>query len=91
MEYDNTNRGVLFLNDKKTSDKQPTYKGNVHIGTVKMSLSAWEKTSSTGKTFLSLSVSEWTDGVRGEGQPAEVARVKASPEKPDFVDSEIPF
>jgi hypothetical protein len=91
MEYDNTNRGVLFANDAKKSDKHPTYKGNIHIGTVKMSLSAWEKTSSTGKTFLSLSVSEWTDGVRGEERPAEVARVKASPEKFDFVDSDIPF
>jgi len=90
MEYDNTNRGVLFQNDTKKSDKHPTYKGNIHIGTVKMSLSAWEKTSSTGKTFLSLSVSEWTDGVRGEGQPAAVAKV-AMPQTAAFVDDEIPF
>jgi len=88
MEYDNTNRGVLFANDAKKSDKHPTYKGNIHIGTVKMSLSAWEKTSSTGKTFLSLSVSEWTDGVRGEERPAEVARV-AMPKTAAFVDDDI--
>jgi len=90
MEYDNTNRGVLFQNDAKKSEKHPAYKGNIHIGTVKMSLSAWEKTSSTGKTFLSLSVSEWTDGARGEGQPASVARV-AMPQTAAFVDDEIPF
>lgn len=88
MEYDNTNRGVLFANDAKKSDKHPTYKGNIHIGTVKMSLSAWEKTSSTGKTFLSLSVSEWTDGVRGEERPATVARV-AMPKTAAFVDDDI--
>ena len=90
MEYDNTNRGVLFQNDTKKSDKHPAYKGNIHFGTVKMSISAWEKTSSSGKKFLSLSVSEWTDGVRGEEQPAAVARV-AMPAKAEFVDSEIPF
>ena len=28
MEYDNTNRGVLFKNDKKTDDKHPDYKGS---------------------------------------------------------------
>ena len=90
MEYDNTNRGVLFQNDTKKSDKHPAYKGNIHFGTIKMSISAWEKTSSSGKKFLSLSVSEWTDGVRGDEQPATVARV-AMPQTAAFVDDEIPF
>jgi hypothetical protein len=90
MDYDNTNRGVLFVNDRKTTDKHPDYKGNIHFGTVKMSLSAWKKTSSSGKQFLSISVSEWTDGVRGDEQPAAVARV-AMPQTAAFVDDEIPF
>jgi hypothetical protein len=90
MEYDNTNRGVLFQNDAKKSDKHPDYKGNIHFGTVKMSLSAWKKTSSSGKQFLSISVSEWTDGVRNDEQPATVARV-AMPQTAAFVDDEIPF
>jgi uncharacterized protein (DUF736 family) len=55
-----------------------------------MSLSAWKKTSSSGKQFLSISVSEWTDGVRGDEQPAAVARV-AMPQTAAFVDDEIPF
>ena len=90
MDYDNTNRGVLFVNDRKTTDKHPDYKGNIHFGTVKMSLSAWKKTSSSGKQFLSISVSEWTDGVRGDEQPAAVARI-AMPQTATFVDDEIPF
>ena len=28
MEYDNTNRGVLFKHDKKTDEKHPDYKGS---------------------------------------------------------------
>ena len=93
MDYDNTNRGVLFVNDRKTTDKHPDYKGNIHFGTVKMSISAWEKTSSSGKKFLSLSVSEWFDGVRGDEQPATVAKVirVAMPQTTAFVDDDIPF
>jgi len=29
MEYDNTNRGVLFKNERKTHDKQPDYTGTI--------------------------------------------------------------
>jgi len=30
-KYDNTNRGALFRNDRKTSDKHPSHKGNATI------------------------------------------------------------
>lgn len=64
MEYDNTNRGTLFVNNRKTTDKQPDYTGDIHFGTVKMKLAAWERTSKAGNTFLSLSVSEWVDKIQ---------------------------
>lgn len=56
MEYDNTNRGSLFKNDKKESDRHPDYKGNINVNGVDMWLSAWIKTSKAGKQFMSLSV-----------------------------------
>lgn len=65
--------GVLFANDRKQSDKQPDYTGNLEIDaeTVrdlyqqmqsggdhpKVNLVGWRKTSKNGKTFLSVKVS----------------------------------
>jgi hypothetical protein len=48
MEYDNTNRGVLFTNKKK-NEKQPDFTGQINIE---------GKTSAKGTEFTSLSVRE---------------------------------
>lgn len=54
-EYDNTNRGVLFKNDRKDSDKHPDYQGNINVNGTEFWLSAWIKEGKKGK-FMSLSV-----------------------------------
>jgi hypothetical protein len=51
------NTGVLFKNNKKTSDKQPDYTGNMLVGTTEMQLAAWIKEGKNGK-FMSLKMSE---------------------------------
>jgi hypothetical protein len=57
MEFDNTNRGVLFSErDKKTKDDDRDYSGSINIGGAEYWLSAWIKTSKKGTKFLSLSV-----------------------------------
>lgn len=55
-EYDNTNRGVLFKNNKKESDNHPDYNGSIDVDGVEFWLSAWIKTSKQGSKFMSLSV-----------------------------------
>lgn len=57
-EYDNTNRGVLFQNFRKDSDKQPDYKGELNVDGVELQISGWKKESKNGNTFLSLAVSK---------------------------------
>lgn len=56
-EYDNSNRGVLFINDKKSGKSHPDYKGNfTDSDGNEFWLSAWKKTSKDGNTkFLSIS------------------------------------
>lgn len=54
-EYDNTDRGVLFKNDRKEQDNHPDYKGSLNVGGVEFWLSAWIKQGEKGK-FMSLSV-----------------------------------
>lgn len=56
MQYDNTNRGTLFRNDRKETDNHPDYNGSINVGGQEFWLSAWIKTSGKGTKFMSLSV-----------------------------------
>ncbi len=56
MNYDNTNRGVLFPNDKKGNEKRPDFTGDLNVGGTEYKLSAWKKASKAGNNFLSISV-----------------------------------
>jgi uncharacterized protein (DUF736 family) len=57
MEYDNTDRGVLYRNENKTSDNHPDYSGSVNVAGADYWLSGWLKESKKdGKKFFSLSV-----------------------------------
>jgi uncharacterized protein (DUF736 family) len=56
QEYDNTNRGVLFKNDDKQSDKHADYRGNINVDGKEFWLDAWIKTSKSDKKYMSLSI-----------------------------------
>jgi uncharacterized protein (DUF736 family) len=56
MEYDSTNRGSLFKNDRKDDAKFPDYKGSINVDGTEYWLSAWIKVSKDGAKFMSLSV-----------------------------------
>jgi len=62
MDYDNTNRGALFKNDKKETEKQPDYRGKLNVNGKDFYLSAWIKSAKDGGKFMSLSVSEPMQG-----------------------------
>lgn len=58
MQYDNTNSGVLFKNDRKMKDSQPDYRGEANINGTDVWVSAWIKESKNGKKFMSLAFTE---------------------------------
>jgi uncharacterized protein (DUF736 family) len=59
MEYDNSNTGVLFKNDKGDNEKRPDYTGTIELQNgKKMRLAAWVRESQKGQKFLSLKMSE---------------------------------
>jgi uncharacterized protein (DUF736 family) len=58
MDYDNTNRGALFRNDKKVTENHPDYTGKVNVAGKDLWLSAWVKTSKNGKKYMSLSITD---------------------------------
>ncbi len=56
-EYDNTNSGALFKNDKGDNPNRPDYRGSLDVNGTDHWISAWLKTSKKGQKFMSLSVS----------------------------------
>ena len=79
MTYDNTNKGVLFQNYDKKTDKSPDYSGSLNVGGIDFNLAGWKKQSKKGTTFLSLSVSS-----------KQERQLERQSQAPDF-DDEIPF
>lgn len=89
--YDNTNRGVLFKNDRKEKETHPDYKGSVNVDGVEMWLSAWLKTGGKG-TFMSLSVQR-KEAQAAPAQTQAATRQKIAPPTAGFdqIDDDIPF
>lgn len=100
MEYDNTNRGVLFTNERKTTDKHPDMNGKLDINGVEHWFSGWWKKGSKGE-FLSLSIGKPVEEQAPQeqrGRPAPVAsrpppgRAPAKTAEPfSDMDSDVPF
>lgn len=67
QQYDNTNRGVLFDNEDKASDRHPDFKGSINVDGVEYFLDAWKKVAQSGREFLSVSIK------RKEKQPGQQA------------------
>ena len=73
-----TNTGAIFKNDKKTSDKQPDYKGKVNVNGKEMDVALWVKLGKYG-SFYSAAFSE-----------PYVAPVERAPIG-DSIDDDLPF
>jgi uncharacterized protein (DUF736 family) len=60
-QYDDTNRGALFKNDKKETDRHPDYRGSLNVNGTDFWISAWLKESKNGVKYMSLSVTAKDD------------------------------
>ena len=83
MEYDTTNRGSLFKNDRKDDAKFPDYKGSINVDGTDYWLSAWIKVSKDGQKFMSLSV-------KNKNADASL-QPKKKVKQEQFDDSDLPF
>jgi hypothetical protein len=74
-EFDNTNRGSLFKNDKKTEEKHPDMSGSINIDGTEYWISGWKKQSKAGTGFISLSV-RTKEQTRQSSQPTPKAKAQ---------------
>lgn len=84
MQYDNTNSGVLFRNEKKQSEKHPDLNGSINSDGRDYWLSAWVNESKDGKKYFKLSLT-----------PKDEQRQPAPRQQPaqqeSFEDEDLPF
>lgn len=89
-DFDNTNSGALFKNDKEGNENRPDYKGSLNVNGQELWISSWIKTSKAGKKYMSLSVQPKEEAHQQGVQQAQQAVNQTAP----FVDddlSDIPF
>lgn len=87
--FDNTNRGALFINDKKESDNHPDLSGKIDINGVEYWLSGWTKKTETGKfKVLSLSVKPKEGKPDGGRKAPDIDNQRP---QTDFDDDNFPF
>lgn len=55
-QYDDTNRGALFKNERKEQESHADYRGSLNVDGTDYWVSSWIKTSKNGQKFMSLSV-----------------------------------
>ena len=56
-QYDNTNKGIISKNDRKTEDSHPDIAGSINVDGKEYWLNGWKKTrNSDGSPFYSLAV-----------------------------------
>ena len=55
-EYDNTNSGTFFVNDRKQKPNHPDYNGKIDVEGKTYYLKGWKKVAKSGVSFLSLAL-----------------------------------
>lgn len=55
-EYDNTNSGTFFVNDRKEKPNHPDYNGKIDVEGKTYYLKGWKKVAKSGLSFMSLAV-----------------------------------
>lgn len=87
-DYDNTNKGILFNEQAKKSERSPDWTGKLDVEGKEYRIAAWERTTKTGTPILSLAISEPQEQADVTGATGyEQAKAKAQEIKSRQVDT----
>lgn len=81
---ENNNKGALFIDNKRTNEKAPQYRGNAIVNGVQVKISAWVNVSQKdGTKYLSL---KFENSEQPQAQPTQ-----APPQPKNAADDIIDF
>ena len=86
MEFDNTNRGSIWKNDKKETERHPDFTGTLNVEGTEYWVSAWKRKPDASVKAPALSFS-----IKAKEGLANLAKLKTPPvNEPEF-DDNLPF
>jgi len=88
-QYDNTNTGCVFKNERKAEDWQPEYRGSLNVDGVEYWMDLKIREGQKGK-FFSVKIKRKDRPSGGKAVPTIPTSIPRPPE-PKFTDDEIPF
>ena len=77
-DYDDTNRGALFRNERKEAETHADYNGTINVNGQEFWINSWLKESKGGKKYMSLSVKP-KDGVVAKPAPSATVSLEDIP------------
>jgi hypothetical protein len=93
-EYDNTNRGSIWKNEKKEKDTHPDFTGSLNVGGVEYWVSAWKRKEGAAAKAPALSFSvkpkEEQQSISQRATPKGAAKRSIIPDD-DMDGDAIPF
>lgn len=89
-EFDNTNRGSIWKNDKKETEKHPDFTGSLNVGGVEYWVSAWKRKPDANPKAPALSFSvKRKDEAKKPSAPQSTA--PSGNQNDEFFDDDLPF
>lgn len=88
-DYDNTNRGSIWPNKKKETDRHPDFTGSVNVDGVDYWVSAWKKGSNAKENAPSLTFS--VKRKDEQEKPKQEKPKQEAPKQTSSFDDDIPF
>ncbi len=89
-EYDDTNRGSIWKNEKKDKDTHPDFTGSLNVGGVEYWVSAWKRKEGAAAKAPALSFSVKPKDEQQSISQRAMPKARATEPRDDMND-EIPF
>ena len=85
-DFDNTNRGGIWKNDRKETDSHPDFTGNINVEGVDYFLNGWRRKEGANPKSAAMSFSVKRKDKQGAGKP-----IQDKPATADDFPDDTPF